>query len=271
MDTNELMQISLELVGMKEIPADSAIYVPGRDISHILYGIDIGIAELQYAKEHDFDCVIAHHPIGLTNHWKVFNRHLDQMVSKGISKEKALEVIKRKMLIFKTISHANNYDAVTSFARLLNIPFLNIHCPSDELGRRLITQSIEELMKSIENPTLKSLIDHLTNKFYEFQKAKTSIEILKGQTEDLLGNWIFSHGAFTNGGSELAKLYYEVGVNTVIYIHIAPSELLQLLNLEKGSLIITGHLASDSIGINPFLNVLEDKNIEITAIGGLIR
>ena len=271
MNTNEIIQITLDLVGMTDLPADSTVYVRGKDITNILYGIDIGVAELLYAKDHGFDCVIAHHPVGLVNTFKVFQRHLEQMVSKGVPKEEAQTVIDKKILGFKFGSHASNYDAVPSFARLIGIPFLNIHCPSDELGRKLITTSIEELLEEKENPLLHEVKTHLERSFSEFRDAKTKIEVAKGEENDPLGNWIFSHGALTNGGFAIAGCYYQHNVDTVIYIHIAPTELFQILKLDHGQLLITGHLASDSVGINPFLNRLEEKGIQITAIGGLIR
>lgn len=271
MNTDEIIKIALDLVDIKELPADSAVYVPGKNIHRILYGIDIGIAEILFAKENGFDCVIAHHPVGLINHWKVFQRHLLQMLSKNIPKEKAQEVIGKKMLNFKFDAHARNYEAIPSVARLINMPFLNIHCPSDELGRRMISNSIEEFVKEAKDPLLIDLINYLENKFTEFQKAKTNIEIAKGRESDPLGNWIFSHGAFTNGGFDIAKFYYEHGVDTVIYIHISPSELTKIIQFGYGRLLITGHLASDSIGINPFIDQLVKRGMEITWIGGLIR
>ncbi|MFX0125323.1 MAG: hypothetical protein ACFFAE_16970 [Candidatus Hodarchaeota archaeon] len=271
MHTDEIIKIALDLVGMKELPIDSAVYIPGENISNILYGIDIGAAELLYAKEQGFDCVIAHHPVGLTNQFQVFQRHLGQLLSKGVPNETAQKVIEEKMVGFKFGSHARNYDAVPSFARLIGMPFLNIHCPSDEFGRRLITRSIEELEIHQENLLLHEVITHLEKSFSEFRKAQTKIEVAKGNGSDPLGNWIFSHGAFTNGGFTIADTYYQHDVDTVIYIHIAPTELFKVLNLTYGQLLITGHLASDSIGINPFLDRLEEKGIQITAVGGLIR
>ncbi|MHA2239733.1 MAG: hypothetical protein ACXAB2_15440, partial [Candidatus Hodarchaeales archaeon] len=107
--------------------------------------------------------------------------------------------------------------------------------------------------------------------FVEFRKAKTDIEIAKGNSNGLLGNWIFSHGALTNGGLAIAKAYFEHGVDTVIYIHIAPGELSQIKQLDKGQLVISGHTSSDSIGINPFLDELEKQGCQITSLGGLIR
>jgi len=271
MDTSEILKISLDLVDMKELPADSEVYVPGNNIKKMLYGIDIGIGELAYAKENNFDCVIAHHPTGTINHWKVFWKHLEQLMAKGVSENEARELIEKKVTGFKYGAHARNYDAVPSFARLIKMPFLNIHCPSDELGRFLITKSIEELDSERDNPELKDVINHLNSSFKEFRLAKTKIEIAKGEKDKFLGNWIFSHGALTNGGFALADCYYKHDVDTVIYIHIAPAELSQISKIEKGQLMVTGHLSSDSIGINPFLDKLEENGVEITPIGGLIR
>ncbi|MFX0204839.1 MAG: hypothetical protein ACFFDT_02560 [Candidatus Hodarchaeota archaeon] len=82
MDTNDIIKVALDLVNMDHLPEDSTIYVPGNSISKILYGIDIGVSELLYAKQKDFDCVISHHPVGLINQWQVFWRHEKQLVSK---------------------------------------------------------------------------------------------------------------------------------------------------------------------------------------------
>jgi hypothetical protein len=69
----------------------------------------------------------------------------------------------------------------------------------------------------------------------------------------------------------VAKAYFENDVDTVIYIHIAPGELAQLLKLKRGQLVISGHISSDSVGINPFLDELEKQGCQITSLGGLIR
>jgi hypothetical protein len=269
--TDEIVNLSLRLVDMNELPNDSAVYVEGKTIKNILYGIDIGTTELLFAKENGYDCVLAHHPIGVVESYKEFNRHLTQLQSKGVSTEEGEKLIENKIKGFKFANHARNYDAIPAFARLLEIPFLNIHCPSDELGRRLISDSISNLAQEKPTATLADLQHHLTTNFVEFQKSKTKIEIANGSKEDPLGDWIFSHGALTNGGFAIANAYFDQKVDTVIYIHIAPGELLQIKNANKGNLVISGHIASDSVGINPLLDELEKMGCEITAVGGLIR
>ncbi|MFQ5977942.1 MAG: hypothetical protein ACE5OZ_07435 [Candidatus Heimdallarchaeota archaeon] len=166
---------------------------------------------------------------------------------------------------------ARNYDAIPSFARQLELPFLNIHSPSDELGRRMIHTAIENLQKEKGDVKLSEIRLYLKEKFPEFRKAQTRVEIAKGEMNDYLGNWIFSHGALTNGGFEIAECYYRCNVDTVLYIHISPPDLGRINALDKGQLLVTGHLASDSVGINPFLERLSEKGCEISAMGGLIR
>ena len=143
--TNDIIDVSLNLVNMNTLPFDSKVYVPGENIRKILYGIDIGTTELLFAKQNNFDCVIAHHPVGIVDSYKEFHRHLDQLQSKGVPFKSANEIVEDRMETLKFGFHSRNYDAVPSFARLLNIPFLNIHCPSDELGRQLVTNAIKDL------------------------------------------------------------------------------------------------------------------------------
>ncbi|MFX0065475.1 MAG: hypothetical protein ACFFC7_25160, partial [Candidatus Hermodarchaeota archaeon] len=228
-------------------------------------------AELLYAKKEGYDCVIAHHPVGSVDTWRVFLLHMQQLEAKGVPHEEAEQVVLKKINLLKFALHARNYDATPAFARQLELPFLNIHCPSDELGRRRIHAAITELVEEKGNPVLGDLRPHLEKKFVEFKKAKTKVEIAKGAENDSLGNWVFSHGALTNGGFEIAECYYRHGVDTVLYIHINPSDLVKIRELGKGSLVVTGHIVSDSVGINPFLDRLEELGCELTVIGGQIR
>ncbi len=271
MNTEEIVKEALKLVEMKELPSDSTIYVPGEKIRRILYGIDISSAELLYAKENGYDCVIAHHPAGALDAWRVFLRHISQLESKGVPNDEARQIVEKKAHSFRIRSHATNYDALPSFARLLKMPFLNIHCPSDELGRRLIHDAIHQLTTDDKDVVLRDIQPYLEEHFMEFKQAQTRVEILKGIEDDLLGDWIFSHGALTNGGFEIADCYFQHGIDTVLYIHIALPDLVKIQGLKEGQLMITGHIVSDSVGINPFLDKLEEKGCEITPIGGLIR
>jgi len=108
-----------------------------------------------------------------------------------------------------------------------------------------------------------SALEELT----EFKKAVTKIKIRLGKAENFAGKVVVSHGAGTNGGYEIARTYFKYGIGTVVYIHISHGDLEKLKAEKKGTLLVTGHTASDSVGINPLIHELEKRNVSVTRIG----
>ncbi|MEM2522830.1 MAG: hypothetical protein QXW82_06755 [Candidatus Bathyarchaeia archaeon] len=267
LNTEEIMQLSLKLAGLRDIPEDSAIYVRGENIQKVLFCIDAGTSELLLAKHLGFDAVIAHHPIGGTavlNFPQVFKRHIQQMVEAGVPREEAEKAVKRKLEQLEVEAHTRNYMQTIEAAKLLKMPYMNIHTPLDEIGRqRMIKQLNNKLGK---NAKVKGVVSALME-LPEFKNALTKIKICLGKPENRAGRIVVSHAAGTNGGYEIAKTYFQYGVNTLIYIHISPGDLEKLKADGKGNLVVTGHIASDSLGINPFIKELEKRGISVAKIG----
>ncbi|MDW0205874.1 MAG: Nif3-like dinuclear metal center hexameric protein, partial [Nitrososphaeraceae archaeon] len=86
LDTNEILDISLDMVQWNSIPADTAVHVHGKNIKKIMLMIDVTTADLMLAKNLGCDAVVTHHPIGVTaiNFYKVIDRHIDYMKDNGI-------------------------------------------------------------------------------------------------------------------------------------------------------------------------------------------
>ena len=265
LDTEGIMELSLDLAGLKEVPEDSAIHVPGNNIRNVLFGIDAGVPELLFAKEHGYDCVIAHHPQGtaIINFHKVFRRHISQMIEVGVPKKVAEKAVMKKLKELEIQNHTRNYAHTVNLAKLLGMPYMNIHTPLDEVGRRRMTKKIQSGL--VDKTTVQDLVNSL-NELTEFRNAATEIKIRLGKPENPAGKVIVSHGAGTNGGYEIARTYFEQGLSTVIYIHIHPGDLEKLKVEDKGNLIVTGHIVSDSIGINPFINELGKRNVSVERI-----
>jgi len=76
------------------------------------------------------------------------------------------------------------------------------------------------------------------------------------------------HGCLTNGGYGVADAYFRHGVSTVVYIHCPQPDVERLSSEGRGNLIITGHIASDLLGINPFVRALRVAGIEVVALDG---
>ena len=267
LDTEEIMDLSLKLSGLKEIPEDSAIYVKGKNLKKVLFCIDANTPELLLAKKLGYDAVIAHHPPGGTaaiNFHHVFRRHIHQMINAGVPKKEAEKAVKKKLEQLEVEAHTRNYAHAIDTARLLKMPYMNIHTPLDEIGRKRMTEQIRK--KIGKKPKVKHVISAL-NELEEFKNAMTKIKIRVGKPENFAGKVVVSHGAGTNGGYEIAKTYFKHGVGTLIYIHIHHSDLEKLKMENAGNLIITGHIASDSVGINPLIHELEKRDVSVTRIG----
>ncbi|MEA2090046.1 MAG: Nif3-like dinuclear metal center hexameric protein [Thermoproteota archaeon] len=267
--TREIMSLALSLADFEEAPPDTAIYVEGENIKKVLVGIDVEAAELMLAKQLGYDAVISHHPKGgkaVINFHEVFDRHVEQMVEAGVPVEAAKKVVEKKRRALEVEMHTRNYDYAVSVAKLLNMPYMNIHTPLDEIGRRRMKTQIEHKVGAKENATVDDVVSAL-KELPEFSKAVTDIKIRLGKGSNKAGKVVVSHGAGTNGGYEVAKTYFKYGIGTIVYIHVSVSDLEKLRADGVGNLLVTGHIASDSLGINPFISELERRGISVTRIG----
>lgn len=261
MDTQQIMRTALRLAGFKSVPLDSEIHVKGRRIRKVLVAIDVGVAELLLARNLGCDAVIAHHPAGgraRIEGYKVFRRHIDQLREAGVPEEAAKEAIRSKLRTLELQHHPDNYDQTPNAAKKLRMPLVSIHSPCDEIGRKMIQRVLKGLD---ENSTVKDVVFRI-GRFPEFRKAVSRIEIRLGSPSNKAGKIAISHAAYTNGGYEIAKTYFQNGVGTLSYIHIAEADLTRLANEPSGNLIVLGHIASDWLGINRVLDELEKKGLE---------
>ncbi|HLJ81901.1 MAG TPA: hypothetical protein VKT52_10470 [Ktedonobacterales bacterium] len=269
--TERLMAIALEMAGMERIPGDCAIYYPGTRINHVLMGIDVGTAELFMARQLGYSAVIAHHPAGYAGpHWEVYREHVRQMTAAGVPPEVAEEAVAGRIAALQAAAQRENYDHVASVAHLLEMPFLNIHSPLDEVGRRIMQQTVDARLKQQPDATVAELRAALLA-LPEFAAARTEMQVVLGSWEARAGRTVVSHGAYTNGGYAVARAYLTHGIDTVCCIHF-PLEDAQRLAHEgiAGNILVMGHIAGDSVGINPYVARLRSDGLEVATFSGII-
>ena len=267
--TDEIVGIALQLAGLPATPADSAVHVPGEGIRKVLVGIDLEGPELLWAKEMGFDLVITHHPPGglaAVHFWQVLLRHVALMVAHGVPEEVAQAAAAELVREHRPHDQARNFLRLPELARRLGIAYMNLHTPLDEIGRRRLAQAAAELPGFAK---VSELIAHLRDRFGEFRNAPTEIEVVVGSSQNALGKTAVIHGAGTNGGYPVAKALFDHGVDTVLYIHIRPHEAHRLAQEYGGkgkNLVVTGHIASDSLGINPFVAELRSRGLVVETL-----
>jgi hypothetical protein len=264
--TNDIMKIGLDLVGWLRMPPDSAIHVKGNSIHRALITVDVSTSELILAKNIGCDVVIAHHPIGVSSmeFHRVFDRHTQFMIQNGVPDNEARNAVSRLKRRIQIRSHANIYKQIVDTAGILKMPLVNIHQPCDEFMRRIILEKIKDHKHHHKISDLLKLIDEIP----EFNNAVSRPIVALGSAKSNVGRIALVLAAGTNGGYPIAKLYYEHGVSTVIYLHIDPTDAAKL-NEEKirGNLVILGHLAGDSIGLNALADKIELEGVETVRMG----
>jgi len=253
---------------------DSRVYFVSEDkeIKKVLVGIDIEPAEILMAKElGGIDLIIAHHPIGkgLAHLADVMDLQCDVLnyygvpinVAEGLMRERIDEVARG----VNRLNHQRTVDA----ARLLNMSLMNIHTPGDNLAAKFLKDLIEK-----EKPERISELMDLLKQIPEYKEASkigVGPKVFVGSEENRCGRITLTE--ITGGTEGSPKLYAKMsqaGIGTVIGMHISEEHKKEAESANL-NVVIAGHISSDSLGMNLFLDELEKQGIEITPCSGLTR
>lgn len=273
MNTTDIMNLALKLAGINELPADSAVINEGENIKKVLFGVDMDTPELLVAKQMGYDLVISHHPHTGTpdvDFHKVMSRQIDKMIEFGIPINKAQKALAPQQSSIERGSHAGNFDRVASFAKLIDMPYMNIHMPCDIVTENFLQDYLTKKLSDHPKATLQQILD-LLNELPEYQKSPAKPVIRVGTASDYAGKPAVLMAGGTNGGEKVFKAYFEAGVGTIICMHVPNDVRTAVTDQNIGNVIVAGHMPSDSIGINLLINELEKHGLEVTAMSGVMR
>ena len=285
LSTEEIMGIALELVGETEIPLDSGIHVPGENIKKLIFTMDANVGLIHMAKDLGFDAVVCHHPCGVLLHrGEVYRKHIDLLEKQGIPRESVIKTlgeyfdsavrrIENKRFRMLYYESPNQTVLEVDAARLLKIPFLNIHNLFDEQGRRILQEKIDQAASKNPRWTLADvlhLIEMLPEARYARDEYGISPEISIGQPDSEASKVVFVHGALSAPDPKIVRFYWENGFKTVVALHMEFEGLERLKTESQGNLILTGHFLGDSLGMTPFIRALRENGLAVVCMGGII-
>ncbi|HEX3031954.1 MAG TPA: hypothetical protein VHS59_06885 [Bacillota bacterium] len=271
--TEQILQAAVEAAGLAAVPPDSGVIVPGTGLRKVAFGVDMETAELLVAREIGVDGVISHHPVAGSpklNLYRVMETQIQKMVEAGVPVNKAQKALKSRMEEVDRGSHVTNYDRVTSAARALNMPLLAIHSPADILAQNFIQAHLDNKLGALAEARLADVINALME-LPEYQKALAQPTIRVGGEKDYAGRVLVAMAGGTSGGEQVFKAYFEAGIGTLVVMH-APDNVIKAVREQNiGNIIVAGHMASDSIGINKVISVLEMRGLEVVRLSGVIE
>jgi len=253
---------------------DTRIYhiVADTEVKKVLAGIDIEPAELLLAKEiGGIDLIIAHHPLGkgLAHLSDVMDLQCDALNYYGVPINIAEGLMRERISEVARGVNAVNHQRTVDTAKLLGISLMNSHTPCDNLAAKFIKDLIEK-----ENPErIEELMDLLKEipEYKEAIKIGAGPKVFTGNLENRSGKIAVTE---LTGGTEPGPKIYEkmaqAGIGTIIGMHMQ-EESKKEAEASNINVVIAGHMSSDSLGVNLFLDELEKRGIEIIPCSGLIR
>ncbi len=258
--------------------SDSRIYVGDtkKEIKKIVAGIDAQVGEMVLVdrlneKGAGIDAVITHHPHGngLAGLHGVAEMLTDMAANVGVPENVAYDLVaERTKYMQRRFVGVPNHNQTIDAANLLHIPFLSLHTVWDNMGWRYVTDYVAK--KDIA--TVGELLDYINDipEFAEAAKYKAAPIIVSGSRQGRPGKILVEFTGGTNIGKDIFPELAKAGVGTVIQMHISEDEIKEMKKYHINA-IDTGHIPSDSIGANLFLDRLATMGIEVVSFGGLVR
>ena len=238
----------------------------------ILVWIDIEPAEILMAKEiGGIDLVLSHHPLGrgLANLAEVMELQCDVLEKYGVPINIAEKLMKERISEVARGVNGANHQGTVDAAKIMNFNLMCLHTVCDNLAADFLKNKIEGLKIN----RLEDLLNILKEipEYKEAAKIGAGPKIFVGNPENRCGKIALSEiTGGTEGSPKLYEKMAQAGIGTVIGMHIS-EEHKKEAESSNINVVIAGHISSDSIGVNLFLDELEKKGVEIVPCSGLIR
>lgn len=254
-------------------PDSCLLYDSKRVVKKIMVGIDISGAELLLAKQMgDIDLVISHHPQGkaLSNLAAVMPMQAQILANYGLPINIAESVLKLRLEEVSRSVGASNFNRNLDLAKILDLSFACLHTPTDNLAAKFLSERLKDLE---ELDTIADLMNKLKEieEYQIAQKNSAGPVIFSGAINNSLGKVVLTEiTGGTSGSKDAYAKMAQYGFGTIVGMHMEEEHRKEA---EKNhiNVVIAGHMSSDSLGVNLFLDELEKKGLEILPLGGLTR
>ena len=146
---------------------------------------------------------------------------------------------------------------------------MSVHTPADNLCYQYVKEKVEKA----DPETLEDLIKVLKSipEYKQAAKEGAGPKIFVGKPERRCGKIAFSEiTGGTSGHKGIFARLSQAGVGTVLGMHMS-EEHKQEAEKHHLNVIIAGHAASDSLGMNLFLDKIEKNGVNIIPCASLAR
>jgi putative NIF3 family GTP cyclohydrolase 1 type 2 len=261
--------------------ADSRILTgdPELEVKHLLAGIDMEVGEVLLAhvlnkeRPDKFDLILAHHPEGraLAQLYQVMELQVDLYIQAGVTPSLAEQLMEKRRAEVERRFLPLNHQRTVDVARLLQLPMICLHTVADNCVARYLTDLFEQKQPA----RLKDVLTIL-KEIPEYKKSSRQAvppRLLHGSENSRTGKIYVDMTGGTEGPKDIFSQQVAAGVSTLVGMHFS-EEALDKCRSARLNVIIAGHMASDTLGLNLLLDQIEreaNEELKVTGISGFER
>jgi putative NIF3 family GTP cyclohydrolase 1 type 2 len=234
---------------------------------------EVVLAHALKGGKNEVDMIISHHPEGrgLVDLTRVMSVQETVMVKHGVSINIVEKLLAKRISELDRGLHPINHYQPIDAARLLDIPYMCCHTPADNSVHAFMEDFVDKRASKLK--TVGDLMEAFFDieEFQEAERLGTGPMIFAGSPTSKLGKIaVMGMTGGTSGNDDIFEQLSRAGVGTVISMHMGekPREKAEKYHL---NVVITGHMASDSLGLNLVLDHMEKDGLKIVPGGGFIR
>ena len=238
------------------------------DVKTILVGVDMEVGEVVLAdrlreKGKRIDLVLSHHPEGkaLAALSDVMKLQTDVLLKYGVPVNVSEALMEERMQEVKRCFLPINHNRAVDAAKILDIPFMCVHTPTDNLVQKFLNNIFNE-----KKPEFVSEIIDILNDIPEYRQAislNAGVCVISGTDGRRCGKIMVDMTGGTEGSKKIFENLKNSGVSTIVCMHLSEEHLKEAKSNHL-NVIVAGHISSDNIGINLLideLDAVEDLNI----------
>jgi putative NIF3 family GTP cyclohydrolase 1 type 2 len=246
------------------------------EIKTALIGVDMEMGEILLAdrlseKGQKIDLVIAHHPEGkaYANFYEVMHMQAGILEKFGVPINIAEGLLEGRIKEVERRLSAANHTRAADMARLLDMPFMCMHTPTDNM----VTSYLQKIFDKKKPDTLDDVLKILKGipEYREAAKNNAGPNILIGSGDRSAGKIFVDMTGGTGGPKDIFKSLANSGVSTIVGMHLGEEHRKEA---EKShiNVVIAGHISSDNVGINLMLDKIQKKNrLKVVECSGFRR
>jgi len=253
------------------------LYGAGKEnVRTFMVGIDIGGEELLMAhilneKGAGIDLAMSHHPSGkaMVGLYKVMHvqdsilQHfgLDSDATSSLMSERRGEVARR--------CSAGNHERNVDMARLLNIPLMCVHTPADNHVAHFLKKLFDKKKPKAVRDVLRILKG--IPEYQDGMRKGAGPQLICGKEKSAAGKIFVDMTGGTEGSKRVFARLAQAGVRTIVTMHLS-EEHFKTAKSEFINVIVAGHIASDTLGLNLLLDeLLKREDFNIIPCSGYVR